>query len=209
MMTDTTHEAPDLLPCPFCGGEAKFYHRPDDSGWSNTDWVSCAGDCGASTCMHETKQEAIAAWNTRSDDLIKERSDEVQAAVAAALREAAAFVSQNSLGWRFSSPWHGRDFEKEILALIPKDAQAALDRVRREAWVEGSDAGWLVGIAAEQERCAQVAFDAGCGWQALRTAALSSSWPEDAAKHLASEHAAFAIAATIREGSNERSEEGE
>jgi Lar family restriction alleviation protein len=88
-MTDTTHEAPDLLPCPFCGGEAKFYHRPDDSGWSNTDWVSCAGDCGASTCMHETKEEAIAAWNTRSDDLIKERSDEVQAAVAAALREAA------------------------------------------------------------------------------------------------------------------------
>jgi Lar family restriction alleviation protein len=64
-MTDTTHEAPDLLPCPFCGGEAKFYHRPDDSGWSNTDWVSCSGDCGASTCMHETKEEAIAAWNTR------------------------------------------------------------------------------------------------------------------------------------------------
>jgi Lar family restriction alleviation protein len=196
-MTDTTHEAPDLLPCPFCGGEAKFYHRPDDSGWSNTDWVSCAGDCGASTCMHETKQEAIAAWNTRSDDLIKERSDEVQAAVAGALREAANVAARHDLNPHLSMPNSrdrmARDISAEIRALITPDAQAALDRV----------------VAEQREKDAKVAFDAGCGWQALRTAALSSSWPEDAAKHLASEHAAFAIAAAIREGSNERSEEGE
>ena len=57
----------ELKPCPFCGGEAKYYHRDDDSGWSNTDWVSCSGDCGASTCMHETKEQAVSAWNTRTD----------------------------------------------------------------------------------------------------------------------------------------------
>jgi hypothetical protein len=35
----------------------------------------------------------------------------------AALREAAAYVSQKSLQWRFFYPWHGKDFAKEILAL--------------------------------------------------------------------------------------------
>jgi Lar family restriction alleviation protein len=145
-MTDTTHEAPDLLPCPFCGGEAKFYHRPDDSGWSNTDWVSCAGDCGASTCMHETKQEAIAAWNTRSDDLIKERSDEVQAAVAAALTKAAEMVERmNGPDEYFANlrPTHVKRMvavaRKNILDLITPDAQAALDRVVAAAIREGSN----------------------------------------------------------------------
>lgn len=56
-----------LLRCPFCGGEAKHYHRPDMTGWSNTDWVSCSDDdCGVSTAMEETKAGAIAAWNRRA-----------------------------------------------------------------------------------------------------------------------------------------------
>ena len=179
-MTDTTHEAPELLPCPFCGGEARYYHRPDTTGWSNTDWVSCSGDCGASTCMHETKKEAISAWNTRNDDL-------VQAAVAAALREAAAFVSQNSLNWRYSSPWHGKDFGKEILALIPEDAQAALDRV----------------VAAERERIATWLENTEAGY----TTKGGSLSPRP--KNSSGFHAGTIYAAAIRKGSNERSEEGE
>jgi len=124
----------DLLPCPFCGGEAKYYHRPDTTGWSNTEWVCCSGDCGASTCM----QEAIAAWNTRSDDL-------VQAAVAAKLREAVEIyrkLSEGSpVGAADGQTYHvryvtGDEFAQNILALIPQDAQAALDRV----------------VAAERER---------------------------------------------------------
>jgi Lar family restriction alleviation protein len=64
-MTTAPDEA--MLPCPFCGGEAKHYHRPDTTGWSNTDWVSCSDDdCGVSTAMEETKAEAIAAWNRRA-----------------------------------------------------------------------------------------------------------------------------------------------
>jgi hypothetical protein len=123
---------------------------------------------------------------------LTQQGERVQAAVAAALREAADAIADYPRVAPDATEAQHYDEQIEycqsiILALITPDAQAALDRVRREAWVEGSDAGWLVGIAAEQERCAQVAFDAGCGWQALRTAALSSSWPEDAAKHLASE----------------------
>jgi hypothetical protein len=116
---------------------------------------------------------------------LTQQGERVQAAVAAALTEAAdlahgrLITETEGLGILVANRT-----KAAILALITPDAQAALDRM----------------LAAERERNAQVAFDAGCGWQALRTAALSSSWPEDAAKHLASEHAAFAIAAAIRKG---------
>lgn len=63
----------DLLPCPHCGSAAKSYHRPDDTGWCNTDWICCdAGDdgispeCGAQTCLHESRALAVAAWNRRA-----------------------------------------------------------------------------------------------------------------------------------------------
>lgn len=63
----------ELKPCPFCGGEAEAFHRSNTGAtaewWGPVDnWVSCTGDCGAATCMHDTKDEAIAAWNTRVGD---------------------------------------------------------------------------------------------------------------------------------------------
>jgi hypothetical protein len=204
-MTDTTHEAPDLLPCPFCGGgitsiegkgqiwrgvrgysDPQYYQLNHFGKLSETDdFPRCSIEFRC-----RTEAEAIAAWNTRSDDL-------VQAAVAGALTKAADAIADYPRVAPDATEAQHYDEQIEycqsiILALITPDAQAALDRV----------------VAEQREKDAKVAFDAGCGWQALRTAALSSSWPEDAAKHLASEHAAFAIAAAIREGSNERSEEG-
>jgi hypothetical protein len=82
-----------------------------------------------------------------------EMSDLVQAAVAAALREAAALM--------FDDLWITADNDREegydeglsaaanaILALITPDAQAALDRV----------------VAAERERCAKVAESRWRSW---------------------------------------------
>ena len=62
-----------LKPCPFCGGCAEYYKRKNKGAaadWCGDvqHWVGCTGDCGASTCHHETKAEAIAAWNTRADE---------------------------------------------------------------------------------------------------------------------------------------------
>jgi hypothetical protein len=108
---------------------------------------------------------AVWAWQAYRDgrlveaDRIEEleaklaqQDDLVQAAVAAALREAAALM--------FDDLWITADNDREegydeglsaaanaILALITLDAHAALNRVKREAWAKGSDAGWLVGIA--------------------------------------------------------------
>ncbi len=64
-----TTMASELKPCPFCGGEAAHYHRPDTTGWSNTDWVCCtADDCGVCTPMEETRMAAVAVWNRRKGD---------------------------------------------------------------------------------------------------------------------------------------------
>ena len=87
--------------------------------------------------------------DTTDDDL-------VQAAVAAALREAAALFKQDALDMRAEGNtlyWTAEDDAKRILAIITPDAQAALDRVvaaereRIATWLENTAAcystkGW-------------------------------------------------------------------
>lgn len=46
-----------LLPCPFCGGEARF-------STEDGNWINCKS-CGAETDYFEQREEAIKAWNTR------------------------------------------------------------------------------------------------------------------------------------------------
>ena len=55
----------ELLPCPFCGGEATFDH--DDNGWN---WVVCE-KCGVSTdCRTHTMEDChpllAEQWNRRA-----------------------------------------------------------------------------------------------------------------------------------------------
>lgn len=52
----------ELLPCPFCGGEAKI--RTFFSGR----FVRC-DCCYASADVQDTKSKAIAAWNTRTNKI--------------------------------------------------------------------------------------------------------------------------------------------
>ena len=67
----------DLLPCPFCGGNAHYGHHSAYSIDSSFDFIGCK-DCG---CMFEyeepwnartqpwgysSRAEAIAAWNRRA-----------------------------------------------------------------------------------------------------------------------------------------------
>lgn len=58
----------ELLPCPFCGGEANTLHRPHVIDWRysvgcNDD--ECRGFIGLSW-LYKTEAEAIAAWNSRA-----------------------------------------------------------------------------------------------------------------------------------------------
>ena len=61
---------PELLPCPFCGGEAMHLHTKVKSNFNNHlmdyDVVDCK-NCRASTRSYcDNKDGAIAAWNTRN-----------------------------------------------------------------------------------------------------------------------------------------------
>ena len=54
----------ELIPCPFCGGEA----RKSGERFENTilSWVYCLS-CGAAGGYQHTEAEAIEAWNTRAE----------------------------------------------------------------------------------------------------------------------------------------------
>lgn len=54
----------ELLPCPFCGGEARL--SKDAFGNTILEWVYCMS-CGAQCGNGYTEAEAIAAWNTRAE----------------------------------------------------------------------------------------------------------------------------------------------
>lgn len=54
-----------LLPCPFCGGEAKVHnwgHSP------NLNSILCK-NCFVETHTYSTKEAAITAWNTRTNTI--------------------------------------------------------------------------------------------------------------------------------------------
>lgn len=52
----------ELLPCPFCGGEAKRSSETFER--TILSWVYCT-NCGAAGGYRYTEAEAIAAWNQR------------------------------------------------------------------------------------------------------------------------------------------------
>ena len=52
----------ELLPCPFCGGEAEIH--PAYYGC----YVECI-DCDASTRVEGFESDAIEAWNTRTNTI--------------------------------------------------------------------------------------------------------------------------------------------
>lgn len=51
----------ELLPCPFCGGEANTVLRNAD------DWHVECHDCAAKSGTYGFKKYAIEAWNTRAE----------------------------------------------------------------------------------------------------------------------------------------------
>lgn len=57
----------ELLPCPFCGGEATV-ERMGHNGYY---FVACAGLNCCDSALADTEAEAITAWNTRAERTCK------------------------------------------------------------------------------------------------------------------------------------------
>lgn len=56
----------ELKPCPFCGGEAICYDYAPT--WATTHkWVVECSICGANIPLYKIKEEAIEAWNRRTE----------------------------------------------------------------------------------------------------------------------------------------------
>ena len=53
----------ELKPCPSCASEAHVYDMQEVIGWS---WYAHCLSCRFSSGPHETKAEAVAAWNRRA-----------------------------------------------------------------------------------------------------------------------------------------------
>lgn len=55
----------ELLPCPFCGGEAEMLTAESMNG-GYLFGIMC-NDCRSRGDVYDTEAEAIAAWNTRAE----------------------------------------------------------------------------------------------------------------------------------------------
>jgi hypothetical protein len=126
-------DAPELLPCPFCGGNACAIPDPDHS----SGYIILHDNVGCVITGHwswgRTEQEAVAAWNTRTDH--------ANALVAAAYADVVKTCENASLavteiaGKSASIPI--RALTKALADHTPADAQAALDQMLEEARQEG------------------------------------------------------------------------
>ena len=56
----------ELLPCPFCGGEAILTSR--ETNYFATRFFVICDNCHASSKWCQNKEEAAEAWNRRADD---------------------------------------------------------------------------------------------------------------------------------------------
>lgn len=57
----------ELKSCPHCNGSGRIVSV---SGFKSDRYRVACEECGASTCYHDTEQEAVSAWNRRADGWI-------------------------------------------------------------------------------------------------------------------------------------------
>ena len=78
-MTDSQMDAPELLPCPFCGERAEIWRAHE----GRTAWIACMGKCSVLVSKeYKTDAEAIAAWNRRATPSVLAADPAVKALIA-------------------------------------------------------------------------------------------------------------------------------
>lgn len=114
-------EGPVLLPCPFCGGEAKVMLDPDP-GCSKPWWmVGCLNSRGDDDCPgfrsdYTTQEAAIALWNTRTSAPVA-AEERPEAIVLRSIDRALVNVNDFFLGGS-DAEWIENDQVDEITMLV-------------------------------------------------------------------------------------------
>lgn len=86
----TTDIQPELLPCPFCGGEAKRFTIEEEGDNFGGDVIACTGMCGASSHVEfGRKENLVSLWNTRLTSTTPTLGDVVMEVVELARRDIA------------------------------------------------------------------------------------------------------------------------
>lgn len=192
-------DAPELKPCPFCGGPAELWRANEDQ--SRTAFIGCMGGCATLVSRAEkTDAECIRAWNTRTAD--RERD----AAVAAALERAAEAAYQ----WWDDDD--AQDLREHIRAMIPDEGRAALDAMLAAVYEQAKDdkdaeyAWRQEGLEAEIERLREardlaygllwsITLDTRSGvgraWSKARAALLATMTKQDRARGITLARAAL------------------
>ncbi|AUQ64392.1 Lar family restriction alleviation protein [Phaeobacter inhibens] len=97
-------EAPELKPCPFCGGEAETHERMDENIWdhSQVTWVSVS--CGNIDCDFqgfdwplEAEPNAFGRWNTRADTALQEEVERLREALKRVATPSAFYVATSNV----------------------------------------------------------------------------------------------------------------
>ena len=120
----------ELRSCPFCGEEAFCGH--DAQGWA----VLCPSmqcDVSPTTTYHDSEEQAIAAWNTRTDSALAKRMRVLEEA----LRELLAATPQEECEADCdvsNCPW------MQAKALLAQPAQSGDTDKQADASEEGRDA---------------------------------------------------------------------
>lgn len=82
----------ELLPCPFCGGEAERLDLEDGDNFGGS--CICCKQCGASSPVHFDRKENLeSSWNERKDGVAAERR-----AISEETRRYASHYPQSSDG---------------------------------------------------------------------------------------------------------------
>ena len=163
-MTDETK----LLPCPFCGGEAKQRTLTEDEfGNEGADVIECSQCCASSHIEFGRKENLVSAWNTRAlvstlvaecDDLRAQLADArenarwayVQAALEdnqEALTEANARADRAEAALAAIDPAPVTPAEAAKVLLADKAALATLVNVAEEEHDKGVWLGAVIGRA--------------------------------------------------------------
>lgn len=65
-----------LNPCPFCGGKAESFETFAIANDDELYWIVSCVRCWAKSAFCDTKEKAIAAWNTRAERTCSNKNTE-------------------------------------------------------------------------------------------------------------------------------------